>query len=81
MYFCYCRKITQYSPSESSKMYDKNLSRKSNIKFNPKATIDKLKYGLEINTEDLEKAKQELIGYYLEVCWKNYFFKKNVKSN
>ncbi|XP_026815896.1 nipped-B-like protein isoform X1 [Rhopalosiphum maidis] len=60
-------KITQYSPSESSKMYDKNLSRKSNSKFNPKATIQKLKYGLEINTEDLQKAKSELIAYYLEL--------------
>ncbi|VVC44793.1 Hypothetical protein CINCED_3A008325 [Cinara cedri] len=60
-------KITQYSPSESSKMYDKNLSRKSNSKFNPKATIEKLKYGLEINTEDLQKAKQDLINYYLEL--------------
>jgi len=49
-------------------MYDKNLSRKSNSKFNPKATIQKLKYGLEINTEDLQKAKSELIAYYLEVC-------------
>lgn len=65
--YFYNRKITQYSPSESSKMYDKNLSRKSNSKFNPKATIEKLKYGLEINTEDLQKAKSELIAYYLEV--------------
>lgn len=48
-------------------MYDKNLSRKSNIKFNPKATIQKLKLGLEINTDDISKAKQELISYYLEV--------------
>lgn len=68
-YYCnYCRKITQYSPSESSKMYDKNLSRKSITKFNPKATIQKLKFGLGINTEDLQKAKQELVSYYLEVC-------------
>lgn len=72
--FSYYRKITQYSPSESSKMYDKNLSRKSNTKFNPKATIDKLKYGLEINTEDLNKAKQELIAYYLEVCYHHVIF-------
>jgi len=55
-------------------MYDKNLSRKSNSKFNPKATIQKLKYGLEINTEDLQKAKSELIAYYLEVCVKNIIF-------
>lgn len=58
-------------------MYDKNLSRKSNSKFNPKATIQKLKFGLEINTEDLQKAKQELIAYYLEVCHKNINFKIN----
>lgn len=49
-------------------MYDKNLSRKVNSKFNPKATIQKLQFGLKIDTEDLDKAKQELIGYYLEVC-------------
>lgn len=57
-------------------MYDKNLSRKSNSKFNPKATIQKLKYGLEINTEDLQKAKSELIAYYLEVYLE--ILKKNV---
>jgi len=72
--YVHYRKITQYSPSESSKMYDKNLSRKSNSKFNPKATIQKLKYGLEINTEDLQKAKSELIAYYLEVSLKNIIF-------
>jgi hypothetical protein len=55
-------------------MYDKNLSRKSNTKFNPKGTIEKLKYGLEINTEDLLKAKQELIAYYLEVYYYKYKF-------
>lgn len=50
-------------------MYDKNLGRKSNSKFNPKATIQKLKFGLEISTDDLQKAKQDLINYYLEVCY------------
>ncbi|XP_050529053.1 nipped-B-like protein isoform X2 [Daktulosphaira vitifoliae] len=60
-------KITQYSPAESSKMYDKNLSRKSNAKFNPKATIQKLQNGLEINATDIYKAKQELISHYLEL--------------
>lgn len=49
-------------------MYDKNLSRKSNAKFNPKATIQKLQNGLEIKTTDLYQAKQELISHYLEVC-------------
>lgn len=58
-------------------MYDKNLSRKSNIKFNPKGTVQKLKYGLEINTEDLEKAKQELVAYYLEVCQRFIILNKN----
>lgn len=64
----YFRKITQYSPSESSKMYDKNLSRKSNAKFNPKATLQKLGDGLEINTDDLQKVKKDLVSHYLEVC-------------
>jgi len=80
-YKFYYRKITQYSPSESSKMYDKNMSRKSNSKFNPKATIQKLQYGLKINTEDLQKAKQELIGYYLEVCQNNMVSSANYKMH
>lgn len=55
------------------------MSRKSNSKFNPKATIQKLQYGLNINTEDLQKAKQELIGYYLEVCQNNMTSSANYK--
>lgn len=59
-------------------MYDKNLSRKSNSKFNPKGTVQKLQFGLEINTEDLQKAKQELIAYYLEVYQICIIFKINI---
>lgn len=53
------------------------MSRKSNSKFNPKATIQKLQYGLEINTDDLQKAKQELIHYYLEACKMNVLLSAN----
>jgi len=49
-------------------MYDKNLSRKSSAKFNPKATVQKLSDGLEIDTNDLQKVKKELVSHYLEVC-------------
>lgn len=58
-------KITQYSPSENVKVYEKAVNRRSNAKFNPKATINKM---LEMERDgDLdEKARKELINEYLE---------------
>lgn len=60
------RKITQYSPTESAKVYEKSVNRKSNSKFNPKATLQKLKQGSPPNVLD-EEARRSLVSEYLEV--------------
>ncbi|XP_046684148.1 LOW QUALITY PROTEIN: nipped-B-like protein [Homalodisca vitripennis] len=58
-------KITQYSPSETAKVYEKAVNRKSNSKFNPKATLQKIKQGTPSATLD-ENAKRALLSEYLE---------------
>lgn len=60
------RKISQYSPSEGAKIYEKAVNRKSNAKFSPKATITKLKEG-DSTIELEEDGRKDLINQYLEV--------------
>lgn len=62
------RKISQYSPSEGAKVYEKAVNRKNNNKFNPKATINKLKEG-DCNKELDEDGRRDLINQYLEVSF------------
>lgn len=58
-------KISQYSPSESAKLYEKNVNRKSNSKFNPKGTLEKLRLGEPPPHLD-ENQRKALIRDYLE---------------
>ncbi|CAH1393670.1 unnamed protein product [Nezara viridula] len=58
-------KITQYSPTESAKTYEKSVTRKCNAKFNPKAIIQKLMMGTPPNQLD-EAARRSLVSEYLE---------------
>lgn len=58
--------MTQYSPTESAKVYEKSVTRKSNSKFNPKAIIQKLGMGTPPSKLD-ESAKRGLVLEYLEV--------------
>lgn len=58
-------KIGQYSPSESAKVYEKAVNRKSSLHFRPKATLQKLKD--VANTEELDNSgKKKLIKEYLD---------------
>lgn len=67
-------KITQYSPSETAKVYEKAVNKKSNSKFNPKATLQKIKQGTPPSVLD-ENAKRALVSEYLEVsCYYIYLF-------
>jgi len=59
-------KIAQYSPSESAKIYEKAVNRKSLANFNPKATIAKLKEG-EPPAVLTEAQRRDLISQYLQV--------------
>lgn len=58
-------KISQYSPSENSKLYEKAVTRKSNAKFNPQATLKKLSESRAEGNLSLDERKQ-LISEYLE---------------
>lgn len=64
--FCTCRKIAQYSPSESAKVYEKTVNRRSNSCFDPKATLQKLRQGSPASVLD-ETARRALIEQYLDV--------------
>ncbi|XP_066599133.1 nipped-B-like protein A [Prorops nasuta] len=58
-------KISQYSPSESAKVYEKAVSRKNNLLFKPKATLQKLNGG--ISSEELDaEGRRKLVREYLE---------------
>lgn len=61
------RKIAQYSPSESTKLYDKAMQRRTINPFNPKATITLLKEDLKIGDRLSEAEKRILVDRYLEV--------------
>lgn len=70
------RKIAQYSPSESTKLYDKAMQRRNIQPFNPKATIALLKEAPTIGGVLSEAEKRVLIDRYLEVssathAWNN----------
>ena len=69
MSFLLNRKIAQYSPSESTKLYDKAMQRRTIPPFNPKATIALLKEDPRIGTELNENEKRVLVDRYLEVSF------------
>ncbi|KAK8753828.1 hypothetical protein OTU49_001786 [Cherax quadricarinatus] len=60
-------KITQYSPSDTSKQYEKSSSRKSSAKFNPKPILKRLKEepSQDIDSVDDTRPKIDLINQYL----------------
>ncbi|XP_012262390.2 nipped-B-like protein [Athalia rosae] len=60
-------KIGQYSPSESAKVYEKAVNRKSNLHFRPKATLQRLKNGDDDLTNELDEGgKKKMIKEYLD---------------
>ncbi|XP_046405626.1 nipped-B-like protein isoform X2 [Ischnura elegans] len=58
-------KISQYSPSESAKVYEKTVNRRNTSCFDPKATLQKLNEGAPSGCLD-ETSKRSLIQQYLE---------------
>ena len=59
-------RIQQYSPTDNNKANDRQVNRRNNVKFEPKATVDILKLGdpPEILTAE---QKKNLVTKYLEV--------------
>lgn len=61
-----CSKIQKYSPSESAKVYEKAVNRKSSVNFNPRQTIDFLQND-EIRDEMTYELKRKIVKQYLDV--------------
>ena len=59
-------KLNQYSPTDTSKAYERQVNRRPNVRFNPKATLEILKRGV-MPAELSEEQKKELVGQYLQV--------------
>ncbi|XP_035909136.1 nipped-B protein isoform X2 [Anopheles stephensi] len=59
-------KISRYSPSESGKIYDKAMQRRSNSMFDPKATITLLKENRTDSDAKGDKERIELVQRYLD---------------
>ncbi|XP_029915442.1 nipped-B-like protein A isoform X3 [Myripristis murdjan] len=58
-------KIQKYSPSESAKVYDKAVNRKSNVNFNPRQTIDFISNNMA-NANLTEDVKRRIVKQYLD---------------
>lgn len=58
-------KISQYSPSEAAKVYEKAVNRKNNLLFEPKATLQRLREG--VTNEELDTSgRKKLVKEYLD---------------
>ncbi|KAM3838456.1 nipped-B-like protein B, partial [Diretmus argenteus] len=58
-------KIQKYSPTESAKVYDKAVNRKSNVHFNPRQTIDFISINM-FNATLTEDVKRRIVKQYLD---------------
>lgn len=63
-------KIQKYSPTESAKVYDKAVNRKSKVHFNPRQTLDFLKGDLANRNLSYE-TKRNIVKQYLDVSIQN----------
>uniref|UniRef100_A0A671YEN7 Nipped-B protein n=1 Tax=Sparus aurata TaxID=8175 RepID=A0A671YEN7_SPAAU len=58
-------KIQKYSPTESAKVYDKAVNRKSKVHFNPRQTLNFLKYDTA-NMDLSYETKKNIVKQYLD---------------
>uniref|UniRef100_A0A671KB38 Nipped-B protein n=1 Tax=Sinocyclocheilus anshuiensis TaxID=1608454 RepID=A0A671KB38_9TELE len=58
-------KIQKYSPTESAKVYDKAVNRKSSINFSPRQTIDFL-HNDEVHNDMTYELKRKIVKQYLD---------------
>ncbi|KAM4754288.1 nipped-B-like protein isoform 4-T4 [Cyanocitta cristata] len=58
-------KIQKYSPSESAKVYDKAINRKTGVHFHPKQTLDFLRSDMA-NSKITEEVKRSIVKQYLD---------------
>lgn len=70
IFLVFYSKIQKYSPTESAKVYDKAVNRKSKVHFNPAQTLDYLKRNLS-NTSLSQETKRNIVKQYLNVSAQN----------
>ncbi|XP_074934112.1 nipped-B-like protein isoform X3 [Phalacrocorax aristotelis] len=58
-------KIQKYSPSESAKVYDKAINRKTGVHFHPKQTLDFLQSDM-VHSKITEEVKRSIVKQYLD---------------
>ena len=66
-------KIQKYSPSESAKVYDKAINRKTGVHFHPKQTLDFLRSDMA-NSKITEDVKRSIVKQYLDVSSKTKIY-------
>lgn len=66
MFLSFNSKIQKYSPTESAKVYDKTVNRKSNIHFNPRQTMDFISNNMAHATLT-DDVKRRIVKQYLDV--------------
>ena len=74
-FFQYFRKLSSYSPNDTSKAFDRAVTRRTNVKFDPKQTIEILKLG-EPSSELNDEQKLDLVKKYMDVSIISNNFKK-----
>ena len=74
-FFRYFRKLSAYSPNDTSKAFDRAVTRRTNVKFDPKQTIEILKLG-EPSSELNDEQKLDLVKKYMDVSIISNNFKK-----
>ena len=75
--------MSQYSPNDTSKAFDRQVNRRSNVKFNPRQTIEILKLGEPSKDLD-DDQKLDIVKKYMEVRISNdlgYACLNNMKMN
>lgn len=64
--FFQCSKIQKYSPTESAKVYDKAVNRKTSVHFSPRQTIDFL-HNDDVHDDLTYELKRKIVKQYLDV--------------
>ena len=61
-----CSKIHDYSPSKAAKVYNRPVTRKSGVKFNPHQVIDLVRLGTAPSCKT-QSEKAKIVTAYIEV--------------
>jgi len=68
-----CSKVQQYLPTESAKVLNKQICRRSNVKFNPEQVLKLVQLGPAM-TLDARQEKLVFVSNYIEVTKSLEFF-------